>query len=75
MTYGRRWNYLSRVIERLLQDPLVGPIVETTVAEAPASRWAAGFVLRDATLRADLGGALGQLRVAGAQMKELRQRL
>jgi hypothetical protein len=46
----------------VIDVPLVGPIVETTVGEAPASRWAAGFLLRDATLRADLGGTVTTTR-------------
>jgi hypothetical protein len=46
----------------VIDVPLVGPVVETTVVEAPASRWAAGFILRDATLRADLGGTVTTAR-------------
>jgi hypothetical protein len=37
---------------------LAGPIVETTLAEVPQWRWAAGFRLSDATLRADLSGTI-----------------
>jgi hypothetical protein len=42
--------------------PVVGPIVETSVATAPQSPWAAGYRLTDATLRTDLAATFTTVR-------------
>jgi hypothetical protein len=71
MAFGEVWSTIAAII--LIVTPpfavtvvidvqLAGPIVAATVAEAPQSRWAAGFQLSDATLRTDLAATVTTAR-------------